>query len=89
MQKKKFLFFILYIFYIQKYSYLLHQIHDGQKHITINTVNPLYLITDKIHGYIKESNGNKYLTLVPTGESKDTLKRYEVLWNIIRDLLDH
>ena len=41
--------------------------------ITIS-VNPLYLIINKINGYIEESNGNKYLTLLPTDESKDTLK---------------
>ena len=37
-------------------------------HIKINSVNPLYLITDQINGYIEESNGIKYLTLVPTNE---------------------
>ena len=26
-------------------------------------INPLYLIIDKVDGYIKEKNGNKYLTL--------------------------
>ena len=41
--------------------------------ITINSVNPLCLIIDKINGYIKESNGNKYLILVPT--DKDTFKK--------------
>ena len=34
----------------------------------------------------KENNGNKSLTLVPTNESKDTLK-YEEPWNKIRDLI--
>ena len=32
---------------------------------TNNSVNPLYLIINKINGYIEESNGNKYLRLVP------------------------
>ena len=40
----------------------------------INIVNPLYLIIYKINGYIDESNGNKYLTLVPTDESKKYCK---------------
>ena len=40
----------------------------------INRVNRLYLIVNKIDGCIEESNGNKYLTLVPTGKSKDALK---------------
>ena len=34
----------------------------------------------KIHGHIEESNENKYLTLVPTNRSKETLKKYEELW---------
>ena len=41
-----------------------------------SSVNPLY-ITNKINGYIEENNWNKYLTLVPTDESKDLLKKYE------------
>ena len=39
------------------------------------------------NGYIEESNGNKYLTLVPTYQRIDTLKKYENLWNKIRDLI--
>ena len=41
------------------------------KYITINSVNPLYLIFNKVNGYFEETNGNKYLTLVPTNESKE------------------
>ena len=54
---------------------------------TINSLNPLYLIINKINRYVEESNGKKYLTQVPTDESKDTLKTYEELWNKIRDLI--
>ena len=43
-------------------------------HITINSVNPLSVIINKTNRYIEESNGNKYLTLVPTDERKGTLK---------------
>ena len=35
-------------------------------YITIERVNALYLIINKINGYIEESNGNKYLNLVPS-----------------------
>ena len=75
--------------FIQKYYYLLHWIHDNQRPqlYKVNNVNPLYLIIDKINGYIEESNGNKYLTLVHTDKIKDTLKMYEELWNKIRDLI--
>lgn len=44
--------------------------------VKINSINPLCLITDKLNGYIEESNDNKCLTLVVTDESKDTVKKY-------------
>ena len=43
-------------------------------YVTINSVNTLYLINNKMKGYIKESIGNKYLMKVSTDKSKDTLK---------------
>ena len=49
------------------------------KYIKINSVNPLYLIFSKVNGYFEEINGNKYLTLVPTNESKEKNKKYEEL----------
>ena len=33
-------------------------------YVKINSVNPLYLIIDKVNGHIEEKNGNKYLTPV-------------------------
>ena len=36
----------------------------------VNCVNSLYLVINKINGYIRESNGKKYLMLVPTDEAK-------------------
>ena len=44
------------------------------KHIKINSVNPLYLMFNKMNGYFDEINGNKYLTLAPTNESKKNKK---------------
>ena len=40
------------------------------KYVKINSVNPLYLIFNKVNGYFEEINGNKYLTLVPNNENK-------------------
>ena len=57
------------------------------KYLKINSVNPLYLIIDKVDGYFEELNGNKYLTLVHTNESKETIEEYEELWSKIRDLI--
>ena len=44
------------------------------KYVKINSVNPLYLIFNKVNGYFEEINGNKYLTLAPTNESKEKIK---------------
>ena len=38
-------------------------------------VNPLYLIIDKVIGYIEENNGNKYLVFDSTGEKKEVFKK--------------
>ena len=53
------------------------------KYVKINSVNPLYLIFSKVNGYFEEINENKYLTLVPTNESKEKIKKYEELWSKI------
>ena len=41
----------------------------------INRANPLYLIINKINGYIEEINANEHLTLVSTDEGKEVLKK--------------
>ena len=48
---------------------------------------PLYLILNSGNGYIKESNGNEYLTLITTDESKNTLERYGKVWSKVKDLI--
>ena len=45
------------------------------KCVKINSVNPLYLIFRKVNEYLEEINGNKYLMLVPTNESKKNYQR--------------
>ena len=42
----------------------------NSKYVKINSVNPLYL-----KGYFEEINGNKYLTLVPSNENKEKIKK--------------
>ena len=49
------------------------------------SVNTLYLICGKVNRYLEEINGNKYLTLVPTNESKEKIKKFRELWSKIRD----
>ena len=44
---------------------------NGSKYIKLNSVNPSYLIINQVNGYFVEINENKYLTLVPTSQSKE------------------
>ena len=44
------------------------------KYIKIKSVNPLYLVINKVNEYFEEINGNKFLTLVPTNENKGIMK---------------
>ena len=39
-----------------------------------NSIKPLYLIIKNAKVHTEECNGNKYLTLFATDESRDTLK---------------
>ena len=43
-------------------------------YVKINRVNTLYLIFNKVNGYFEEINENNYLALVPSDESKETIK---------------
>ena len=70
--------FIYYFGYVTiKYS----------KYVKVNSVNPLYRIFIKVNRYFEKMNGKKYLTLVPTNESKEKIKKYEELWSKFINLI--
>ena len=50
----------------------------------INSVNPLYLMIDKMIGHFEEKNGNKYLVLDDVKESKGVSQKYKEVWNRIK-----
>ena len=55
------------------------------EYLSINSVNPLYLIINEIDGYVEEMNGNKYLTLVSRDKNKEVLTKYTELWDGIKN----
>ena len=59
----------------------------GYDYVKINSLNSLYLIIDKVDGYIKEKNGKKYLILGSTDKSKEVLIKYPELWDGIKNLI--
>ena len=60
----------------------------------IHNVNPLYLIIDKVDGFIEEKNGHKYLVFLikwdcnSTDENKKVLKKYAELWDGIKNQIE-
>ena len=50
----------------------------------INSVNPLYLMIDKMIGHFEEKNGNKYLVLDDVNENKEVSKKYEEVWEGVK-----
>ena len=66
---------IYYIGYITvKYS----------NYVKINSVNLLYLMIDKVSGYIEEKYGIKYLIFDSLAKNKEVLKKYSELWDVIK-----
>ena len=51
----------------------------------IYSVNPLYLIIAHANGYIEEKGVNKYLVFDSTDENKELLKKYNDVFNGIRN----
>ena len=51
----------------------------------IYSVNPLYLIIAHASGYIEEKGVNKYLVFDSTDENKELLKKYNDVFNGIRN----
>ena len=45
----------------------------------------MYLRIDHANGYIEERNGNKYLVFDSADENKELLKKYNDVWNGIKN----
>ena len=53
--------------------------------MNINSINPLYLNITHSNEYNKEKGVNKYLVFDSTDENKELLKKYDDVFNGIRD----
>ena len=54
----------------------------------IYSVNSLYLLVNHANGYIDEKDGNKYLIFDSTDENKELLKKYNDVWNGIKNKME-
>ena len=50
----------------------------------INSVNPLYLMIDKMIGLFEEKSGNKYFVLDDVDENKEVSKKYKEIWEGVK-----
>ena len=48
-------------------------------------MNPFYLLIDHVSGYIEEKGVYKYLVFDSTDKNKELLKRYNDVWNEIKN----
>ena len=65
----------------------IHYIGYVTKKYKINSVNPLYLMINRIDGFIEEKNGDKYLIIALTDRSSEVLRKYSEVWHGIRDCI--
>ena len=54
-------------------------------YVKINSVNPLHLVISEVDGYIKEKHRRKYLVFDSANENNELLKKYNDLWDGIKN----
>ena len=57
-------------------------------YVKSKSVRSLYLIINKVDGYVEEINGNKYLTLVSTDKNKEVVTKFTELWDEIKNSIE-
>ena len=63
--------------------YLLHWLCHKKPEWNVNSVNPLYLMINRIDGFIEEKNSDKYLNIADTDRNSEVLKKIlrSLEWN--------
>ena len=54
----------------------------------INSINPLYLMVNRIDGFIEEINGDKYLNINDTERNNEVLRKYSEVWDGIKNCIE-
>ena len=55
---------------------------------SLNSLNSIYLVLNKLDAYIKENGEKKYLVFAPTKNNKLMLKNYVQIWNKIKEQIE-
>ena len=58
------------------------------EYVKFNSINPLYLIIDKVDEYIEEKNANRYLIYASTEKIREVLTKYTKLGDKIKYLIE-
>ena len=53
----------------------------------VNSINSLYLMINRIDGFIEEKDGDKYLSIASTDRNSEVLKKYSEVWSGIKDCI--
>ena len=54
----------------------------------VSSVNPHYLMINRIDSFIEEKNGDKYLNIASTDRNSEALRKYSEVWNAIKDYIE-
>ena len=57
---------------------------DKKPEWNVNRVNPLYLMINRIDGFVKEKNGSKYLNISDTDRNNEVLTKYNQVFDGIK-----
>ena len=57
---------------------------DKKPEWNVNSLNPLYLMINRIEGFIEEKNGSKYLSIADSVKNNEILKKYNQVFNVIK-----
>ena len=51
----------------------------------VNSVNPVYLMINRIKGHFEEVDGNKYLII--SSENGDIMQKYQEIFDVIKEII--
>ena len=51
-------------------------------------MNPLYLLVNRIDGFIEEKEGDKYLSIAFIERNSELLEKYSEVWNGIKECIE-
>ena len=73
---------------INRSWYLLYWLCHKKPEWNVNSVNPLYLMINRIDSFIEKKNGDKHLNIALSDRNSEVLKKYSEVWDGIKDCIE-